>query len=169
MPTPPQPGRRRLRALSGVLLALAGLCSSAALVHPTMATARTAQQRAAAAGLDTLAWGDNTYGQATVPDAVQQGASAVAAGDFHSLALKDGAVTAWAATSTSRPTSPPSSPPASPPSRAATCTRSQSRTARSSPGAATATAPPTYPPRPSPASPPWPPGSSSPWPSRTAA
>jgi len=43
-----------------------------------------------------VAWGDNTYGQSTVPAAAQSGVIAVAAGDNHNLALKaDGSVVAW--------------------------------------------------------------------------
>ncbi|MFJ9711996.1 hypothetical protein [Streptomyces sp. NPDC101234] len=37
---------------------------------------------------------DNTYEQTTIPEAAKQGASAIAAGAFHSLAVKNGAVIA---------------------------------------------------------------------------
>ena len=43
-----------------------------------------------------VAWGENLYGQCTVPAAAQSGVIAVAAGGCHSLALKaDGSVVAW--------------------------------------------------------------------------
>ena len=43
-----------------------------------------------------LAWGNNNYGQTTVPVAAQSGVVAIAAGEFHTVALKsDGSVVAW--------------------------------------------------------------------------
>ena len=43
-----------------------------------------------------VAWGDNDYGQTTVPVAAQSGVTAIAAGDCHTVALKnDGTVVAW--------------------------------------------------------------------------
>jgi alpha-tubulin suppressor-like RCC1 family protein len=46
------------------------------------------------------AWGDNTYGNTTVPAAAQSGIVSVAAGRYHSLALgSDGTVTGWGANS----------------------------------------------------------------------
>ena len=41
-----------------------------------------------------VAWGDNYYGQTTVPVVAQSGVTAIAAGWVHSLALKDGTVIA---------------------------------------------------------------------------
>jgi alpha-tubulin suppressor-like RCC1 family protein len=43
-----------------------------------------------------LAWGNNTYGQTGVPAGAQSGVTSVAAGIYHTLALKkDGAVVGW--------------------------------------------------------------------------
>jgi alpha-tubulin suppressor-like RCC1 family protein len=43
-----------------------------------------------------VAWGDNFYGQTTVPVAAQSGVTAIAAGGYHTMALKnDGSVLAW--------------------------------------------------------------------------
>ena len=43
-----------------------------------------------------MAWGDNTYGQRTVPLAAQSEVTAIAAGGYHTVALKnDGSVVAW--------------------------------------------------------------------------
>ena len=43
-----------------------------------------------------VAWGDNGYGQTTVPVAAQSGVTAIAAGGSHTVALKnDGSVVAW--------------------------------------------------------------------------
>ncbi|MFD7561395.1 hypothetical protein ACFV9E_43845, partial [Streptomyces sp. NPDC059835] len=50
----------------------------------------------AAAPPEILAWGDEQYGQTDVPAAVREGASAIGAGAFHLLAVRDGAVYAWA-------------------------------------------------------------------------
>src|SRR5580765_681815 len=42
-----------------------------------------------------VAWGDNSFGESTVPDGLK-GVVAVAAGGYHNLALRyDGAVVAW--------------------------------------------------------------------------
>src|SRR5579883_1034496 len=53
--------------------------------------------RAFAGGAEggVIAWGLNTIGQATVPPEAQEGVTAIAAGAFHSLALKNGQVIAW--------------------------------------------------------------------------
>jgi len=40
-------------------------------------------------------WGNNSWGQSTMPPAAQSGVSAIAAGYWHSLALKNGGVIAW--------------------------------------------------------------------------
>ena len=43
-----------------------------------------------------VAWGDNDFGQTTVPFAAQSGVTAIATGDYHTVALKhDGSVVAW--------------------------------------------------------------------------
>ncbi|MFE0178238.1 SpaA isopeptide-forming pilin-related protein [Streptomyces sp. NPDC059002] len=42
-----------------------------------------------------LAWGDNGWGQSTVPEEARSGVTAIAAGTNHSLALKNGRVIAW--------------------------------------------------------------------------
>ncbi|MDN5937285.1 MAG: hypothetical protein L0H83_01350 [Salinisphaera sp.] len=53
-----------------------------------------------------IAWGDNTYGQATVPGGLTT-IQAVAAGDYHALALKaDGSVVAWGRNDTGESTVP---------------------------------------------------------------
>src|SRR5262252_5192418 len=50
----------------------------------------------AAIAYKVVAWGDNQYGQTTVPVAAQSGVTAIAAGDYHTVALKnDGTVVAW--------------------------------------------------------------------------
>ena len=41
------------------------------------------------------AWGYNNYGQCTVPASATSGVSAVAAGLYHTIALKGGTVLAW--------------------------------------------------------------------------
>ena len=54
-----------------------------------------------------VAWGSNTYGQATVPAGLK-GVTAVAAGEFHSLALKrDSTVVAWGSNSSGQCAVPP--------------------------------------------------------------
>ena len=50
---------------------------------------------ALSSGGGVVAWGYNGYGQTTVPAAAQSGVVAVAAGDYHSLALSAGGVVAW--------------------------------------------------------------------------
>ncbi|MFJ8944616.1 hypothetical protein ACIRG4_15400 [Streptomyces sp. NPDC102395] len=95
MPTNRRPARRRRWAPPAALTALAAVCGLLTLTHPATAVPRPSLQRLAASDRETLAWADDTYGQATVPAAVAQGADIIAAGDFHSLAVKDGAVTAW--------------------------------------------------------------------------
>jgi hypothetical protein len=45
-----------------------------------------------------VAWGDNQYGESSVPEAARTNVAAIAAGGFHSLALRsDGTVLAWGA------------------------------------------------------------------------
>ena len=46
-------------------------------------------------GGEVLAWGDNGYGQCTIPASATSGVSAIAGGWKHTIALKDGAVLAW--------------------------------------------------------------------------
>ena len=53
-----------------------------------------------------LAWGNNEFGQCTIPTAAQSGVSAIAGGELHSIALKDGAVLAWGAGTTNTGSSP---------------------------------------------------------------
>src|ERR1051325_11257603 len=50
--------------------------------------------RAASSGL-VFAWGYNDYGQTDVPVAAQSGVTAIAAGVFDTVALKNGRVLAW--------------------------------------------------------------------------
>jgi alpha-tubulin suppressor-like RCC1 family protein len=51
--------------------------------------------QAAIAG-SVVAWGNNEYGQTTVPLAAKSGVTAIAAGAYHTVALKtDGTVLAW--------------------------------------------------------------------------
>jgi hypothetical protein len=42
-----------------------------------------------------VAWGENDFGQTTVPIAAQSGVTAIAAGGLHTVVLKNGAVLAW--------------------------------------------------------------------------
>ena len=51
-------------------------------------------------GEGVLAWGWNDYGQCSIPAATQSGVSAIAGGDYYTIALKDGAVLAWGAGTT---------------------------------------------------------------------
>ena len=44
-----------------------------------------------------IAWGDNTYGQSTIPDDLQFNVSSIAAGGYHSMALVENIVVAWGA------------------------------------------------------------------------
>ena len=44
-----------------------------------------------------LAWGDNGFGQCTIPASANSGVTAIASGRVHTIALKDGAVLAWGA------------------------------------------------------------------------
>ena len=54
----------------------------------------SAAQAAITSGV--VAWGDNSYGQTTVPVEAQSGVTAIAAGETHAVALKsDGTVVAW--------------------------------------------------------------------------
>jgi len=49
-----------------------------------------------------VAWGDNQFGQTTVPLTAKSGVVAIAAGDRHSVALKgDGSVVGWGITNIS--------------------------------------------------------------------
>src|SRR5512140_3211399 len=59
----------------------------------TLAVGMTPQViHSAVAGPEVIGWGDNTYGQITVPDGLSN-VVAIAAGTYHSLALKaDGTV-----------------------------------------------------------------------------
>ena len=43
-----------------------------------------------------VAWGNNDHGQTTLPVAAKSGVTAIAAGEYHTVALKsDGSVVAW--------------------------------------------------------------------------
>ena len=42
-----------------------------------------------------LAWGNNSYGQCTIPASALSGVTAIAGGYYHNIALKNGAVLAW--------------------------------------------------------------------------
>jgi len=42
-----------------------------------------------------IAWGNNLHGETIIPAAAQSGVTAIAAGYYHSLALKNGSVLAW--------------------------------------------------------------------------
>src|SRR5450756_552750 len=83
--------RRPLLRLLGVApaaLLLSGLLAvwAGPLAAPVAATAPTSP---------VVAWGDNTSGQITVPAGLS-GVAAIAAGLYHSLALRsDGTVVAW--------------------------------------------------------------------------
>ena len=58
-------------------------------------------------GSRVIAWGDNSYGQTTVPSRAQSGVTAIAASHYHSLALKDGRVIAWGENTNGESTVPP--------------------------------------------------------------
>ena len=78
----------RLLGLAPAALLLCGLVAISAgpLAAPVTATAPTGV---------VVAWGDNTYGESTVPAGLS-GVIAIDAGDYHSLALKsNGTVVAW--------------------------------------------------------------------------
>jgi hypothetical protein len=71
-------------ALSAGLFLISGLGQQAAEAQTTPPSSAT-----------LMAWGYNGQGQTNVPDAALNGATAIDAGWFHSLALKDGGVVAW--------------------------------------------------------------------------
>jgi len=71
-------------ALSAGLFLISGLGQQAAEAQTTPPSSATLK-----------AWGYNGQGQTNVPDAALNGATAISAGDFHNLALKDGGVIAW--------------------------------------------------------------------------
>ncbi|MFH1477156.1 MAG: hypothetical protein ABIH24_06680 [Verrucomicrobiota bacterium] len=64
-------------------LALAGFCLVSLFTHNSYA------------GGQVIAWGYNLHGQCDVPAEALSGASAIAGGEAHSLALNDGKVIAW--------------------------------------------------------------------------
>ena len=60
--------------------------AAACLVTPSVAWSQS---------VGALAWGDNAYGQCTIPEAARGGVTAVSAGAAHAVALKAGVVHAW--------------------------------------------------------------------------
>ena len=93
MPLPHQPvnqlhstARRGLRLVALALLLLAA---------PRMAQAAPNVAPSFVLGNTVVAWGYNGYGQTTVPAGLS-GVSAIAAGEYHTVAVKaDGSVVAW--------------------------------------------------------------------------
>ncbi|WP_146241329.1 RCC1 domain-containing protein [Actinokineospora spheciospongiae] len=79
----------RLRTGAGAAVLVAAVAT--ALV-PGVAQAGPAGNQAVG---QVIAWGDSDYGQTTVPAAASSGVSAISAGYFHGLALKNGGVLAW--------------------------------------------------------------------------
>ena len=78
--------------LSGLFTLWAGPLAAPAAAAP--APAAPAPSVAAPSG-PVVAWGDNTFGQTTVPAGLS-GVTAIAAGWYHSLALRaNGTVVAW--------------------------------------------------------------------------
>lgn len=71
------------------------LGSSAAMLAAVLSVS-TANHGVSAGQGTVVAWGDNSSGQSTVPEQALGGVVSIAAGDAHSLALKeDGTVVAW--------------------------------------------------------------------------
>jgi hypothetical protein len=71
---------------------------AASLVVPLLVLCAWPRTSAAQAAITyaVVAWGDNSYGQTTVPVEAQSGVKAIAAGLVHTVALKsDGSVVAW--------------------------------------------------------------------------
>ena len=54
-----------------------------------------------------IAWGNNDYGQTNVPEEALSGVTAIAGGQYHSLALKNGRVLAWGRNNYGQCTVPP--------------------------------------------------------------
>jgi hypothetical protein len=79
-------GLRRLVRVMAVLVAATGLTT----------TATAASARADTAATRIVAWGGGDWGQLDVPEEARSGATDIAAGQVHGLALKDGGVIAWA-------------------------------------------------------------------------
>jgi alpha-tubulin suppressor-like RCC1 family protein len=65
-----------------------------AMIFFARAAARRAWAQETPSG-QVIAWGLDSIGQATVPKDARSGVTAIAAGAFHNLALKDGQVIAW--------------------------------------------------------------------------
>ena len=65
------------------------------VIGPAVAQVSPASAEEAASPGTVVGWGDNSYGQATVPGGLAN-VTAIAGGRYHSLALKsDGTVAAW--------------------------------------------------------------------------
>ena len=71
----------------------ASSCTHALALCATIGLAASAAQAQVTGG--ALAWGRNSYGQTNIPAAALSGVTAIAGGDDHTVALKDGRVLVW--------------------------------------------------------------------------
>ena len=85
---------RILATTLAVLLITIGQAGLLAADPAAAAGPTPTSDRASTTG-EVLAWGDNDYGQTSVPVEARSGVTAIAAKGSHSLALKDGKVLAW--------------------------------------------------------------------------